>query len=262
MRKVCALLAIMIPTGVCLAKKPTPAKEWKPATVLLYRSGAYQASVITSLNTWNWNYGSSANITTTPVIHSYEAIGLGTCNRALLLFHVVPPISYRWRFVGGLVEGESIAYRWTGKDKVRIKLLQNPKQREFTVPVFKVFDWTQVKPNLLTAGFTKLAGFCGPDTAFGNVRTNLLSTAGQNAPVSGKTSEEQSTFNQPKTLSTLTDKDISTMIASGLSPEIVIAKIQSSPCTFDTSPQALEDLKRSGVPNSVILVMVKKSASK
>jgi hypothetical protein len=135
-----------------------------------------------------------ACITTIPVIDSYEAVGIGTCNRALLVFHVVPPISYRRRFVGPLVEGESIAYRWTGKDKVRIKLLQNPKQREFTVPVFKVFDWTQVKPNLLTAGFTKLAGFCGPETAFGNVRTNLLSIAGQNAPVSGKTSEEQSTF--------------------------------------------------------------------
>ena len=262
MRSVCAVLAAMLLASVCFAKKPKPPKEWKPATVLVYRSGAYQASVNTNLYTWSWDYGSSANITTTPVIDSYEAIGLGTCNRALLLFHVVPPISFRWSFVGALAEGESIAYRWTSKDKVRIKLLQNPKQREFTVPVSKIFDWTQVKPGLLTAGFTKLAAFCGSETAFGKVRTNLLSSAGQNAPASRNTSVERGTPNRPETPSTLTDKDISTMIASGLSPEVVIAKMQSSPCTFDTSPQALGDLKRSGVPNSVILAMVKRSASK
>lgn len=262
MRTACAVLAVAILAPVCFAKKPKPPKEWKPATVLLYRSGAYQASVVTHLNTWNWNYGSSANITTTPVIDSYEAIGLGTCNRALLLFHVVPPISYRWSFVGALTEGEAIAYRWTGKDKVRIKLLQNPKQREFTVPVSKIFDWTEVKPGLLTAGYAKLAAYCGPETAFGKVRANMLATASPTEPTARNVSIEQDKANGPKAPTTLTNRDISTMIATGLSPDVVIAKIQSSQCTFDTSPQALEDLKRSGVPNSVILVMVKKTSAK
>lgn len=262
MRTVCAVLSALMLASVCYAKKPKPSKEWKPATVLVYRAGAYQASTITHLNTWNWNYGSSANITTTPIIDSYEAIGLGTCNRALLLFHVVPPISYRWSFVGALADGEAIAYRWTGKDKVRIKLLQNPKQREFTVPVSKIFDWTQVKPTLAAGGFIKLAAFCGPQTAFGKVRANLLSSTSQNGPVTKNASVEQSTSNEPKALSTLTNKDISGMIEAGLSPDVVIAKINSSLCSFDTSPQALENLKQSGVPNSVILVMVKKSAAK
>ncbi len=96
---------------------------------MVYRSGAYQASTITHLISWNWRNGSYANITTTPVIDTYEAIGLGTCSRALLLSHVVPPLLYRFQFAGPLTEGKSIVYRWAGKDKVRIKLLQNPKRR-------------------------------------------------------------------------------------------------------------------------------------
>lgn len=259
MRSISAILTALILAPLCFAKKP--AKEWKPATVLVYRSGAYQAAVITHLNTWNWNYGSSANVTTTPVIDRYEAIGLGTCNRALLLFHVVPPIAYRWRFVGALAEGEAIAYRWTGKDKLRIKLLQNPKQREFTVPVSKIFDWTQVKPNFAVGGFIKLAAYCGPETAFGKVKAILLSGASQSRPVTRNASVEQKTV-EPKASSPLKNKDISGMMASGLSPDVVIAKIDSSQCSFDTSPQALESLKQSGVPNSVILVMVKKSTPK
>lgn len=171
-------------------------------------------------------------------------------------------ISYRWSFVGALAEGESIAYGWTGKDKVRIKLLQNPKQRECTVPVSKIFDWTQVKPNLVAGGFIKLGAFCGPETAFGKVRANLLSSANQKRPVARKASVEQSTSDEAKAPSTLTNKEVSGMIASGLSPDVVIAKMESSPCNFDTSPQALEDLKQSSVPNSVILVMVKRSESK
>lgn len=262
MRTAFAVLAVAILAPVCLAKRPKPPKDWKPATVLLYRSGAYQASVITHLNTWNWNYGSSANITTTPVIDSYEAIGLGTCNRALLLFHVVPPIAYRWSFVGPLGEGEAIVYRWKGKAKVRIKLLQTPKKREFTVPVFKILDWAQIRPDLVTVGFTKLAAYCGPETAFGKVRANMLASASSSGPKARNASAKQNTPNDRKSPATLTNKDVSAMIAAGLSPEVVIAKIHSSPCAFDTSPKALEYLKQSGVPNPVILAMVKKSSAK
>lgn len=261
MRPACAILTVVLLAPLCFAKKLKRPEEWKPATVLLYRSGAYQASVITRLNTWNWGYGSSANITTTPVIDSYEAIGLGTCNRALLLFHVVPPIAYRWSFVGALAGGEAIAYRWTGKDKVRIKLLQNPKEREFTIPVSKIFDWTEIKPNLAAGGFIKLAAYCGPETAFGKVKADLLSSANRSGPVTPNATAERRAI-EPTVPSPLTNKDISGMIASGLAPDVVIAKIDSSPCSFDTSPQALENLKRSGVPDVVILAMVKKPASK
>ncbi len=54
----------------------------------------------------------------------------------------------------------------------------------------------------------------------------------------------------------LTNNDVVDLLAAGLSPEIVEAKIKSSPCRFDTSPAALKQLKLAHIPNSVILAMV------
>jgi hypothetical protein len=41
-----------------------------------------------------------------------------------------------------------------------------------------------------------------------------------------------------------------------LSADVIVAKIQSSPCEFDTTPAALQKLKQAGVPDKVILAMV------
>jgi hypothetical protein len=41
-----------------------------------------------------------------------------------------------------------------------------------------------------------------------------------------------------------------------LSADVIVAKIQSSPCEFDTTPAALQKLKLAGVPDKVILAMV------
>ena len=57
----------------------------------------------------------------------------------------------------------------------------------------------------------------------------------------------------------LGNSDILDMVKAGLPEEVVIAKIQSSACDFDTSPTALTTLKSAQVPNAVILVVVKKS---
>jgi hypothetical protein len=54
----------------------------------------------------------------------------------------------------------------------------------------------------------------------------------------------------------LTNKDVLDMLKAGLTPEIVITKIKSSTCNFDTSPAALKELKSAGVPDAVILAMV------
>ena len=62
-----------------------------------------------------------------------------------------------------------------------------------------------------------------------------------------------------QTVQPLSNGDISEMIKAGLQPDIVTAKIKSSPCKFDTSPTALEKLKTDGVPSSVILAMVQAS---
>ena len=59
----------------------------------------------------------------------------------------------------------------------------------------------------------------------------------------------------------LTNKDVSELLNAGLSSEVVIAKIKSSPCSFETSPEQLKELKAANVPDGVILAMVQCSSS-
>jgi hypothetical protein len=54
----------------------------------------------------------------------------------------------------------------------------------------------------------------------------------------------------------LTNKDILDVEKIGLPPEILVAKIKSSQCNFDTSPASLQALKTAGLGDSVILAMV------
>lgn len=61
--------------------------------------------------------------------------------------------------------------------------------------------------------------------------------------------------------SPLTNNDVLEMIKAGLSEEIVVAKIKSSPSKFDTTPTALSELKAGGVPDSVIMAMVQGPAA-
>src|SRR4051812_30238069 len=64
---------------------------------------------------------------------------------------------------------------------------------------------------------------------------------------------------QAPTPAPLTNADVSTMLGSGISPEIVAAKIRSSSSEFDTSPATLESLKKSNVPDSVVIAMIESS---
>jgi hypothetical protein len=54
----------------------------------------------------------------------------------------------------------------------------------------------------------------------------------------------------------LTNKDILDLNKIGLRPEILVAKIKSSQCNFDTSTASLQALKTAGLGDSVILAMV------
>ena len=56
--------------------------------------------------------------------------------------------------------------------------------------------------------------------------------------------------------SALTNADVLEMLRAGLAPEIITAKIKASAARFDTSPDTLQELKRTGVPDGVILAMV------
>jgi hypothetical protein len=54
----------------------------------------------------------------------------------------------------------------------------------------------------------------------------------------------------------LRNEDIVEMLKLGISNKAVITKIGASNCRFDTSPKALDGLKRAGVPDEVVLAML------
>jgi len=54
----------------------------------------------------------------------------------------------------------------------------------------------------------------------------------------------------------LDNADVVAMIRAALAPDVIISKIKSSACKFETTPAALERLKADGVPDSVILAML------
>lgn len=58
----------------------------------------------------------------------------------------------------------------------------------------------------------------------------------------------------------LTNADVISLIKSGLSADIVSAKIKQSGGSFDTSPAKLKELKAASVPESVILAMIESGA--
>jgi integrase len=58
----------------------------------------------------------------------------------------------------------------------------------------------------------------------------------------------------------LHNQDVRTMLEMGLTGETVAAKIATSACRFDTSLDALRELKSAGVPEMVIRAMVKGGA--
>ena len=59
---------------------------------------------------------------------------------------------------------------------------------------------------------------------------------------------------------TLTNQLVVEMVKNKLSEEIIVAKIKSSKNSFDTSASSLQELKRNGVTDTVILAMVQKAS--
>lgn len=89
-------------------------------------------------------------------------------------------------------------------------------------------------------------------------QTQALSTDQPQKSLASET-RRSSPANQKGT--TLDNKDVLEMVKVGLTPEIVLKKIETSSCKFDTSPQALRELKEASVPDSVILGMVQAPAN-
>lgn len=59
----------------------------------------------------------------------------------------------------------------------------------------------------------------------------------------------------------LTNQSVISLVAAGLGPDTIVAKIDASRGTYDTSTDALIQLKRANVPDAVIAAMVNRSKS-
>ena len=60
----------------------------------------------------------------------------------------------------------------------------------------------------------------------------------------------------PLDVTSLSNKDVLTMVQQKMATEAIIAAIKSSPCTFDTFPSVMKELKRRGVPEEVLEAMI------
>ena len=65
-----------------------------------------------------------------------------------------------------------------------------------------------------------------------------------------------SAFSGETDITPLSNKDVLLMVQSHLSEELIIKTIKASPCTFDTFPPVLRDMKRRGVSDAVLQAMI------
>ncbi len=63
-------------------------------------------------------------------------------------------------------------------------------------------------------------------------------------------------FAQQDSFSALTNRDIVMMVSAKLPSALIIEKISSSSCNFDTFPSVLAELKHKGVPDEVLMAMI------
>jgi len=59
-----------------------------------------------------------------------------------------------------------------------------------------------------------------------------------------------------ESFTTLKNSDIMTMVRAKLPTALIIEKINTSPCSFDTFPSVLAEMKYKGVPDEVLMAMV------
>jgi hypothetical protein len=83
--------------------------------------------------------------------------------------------------------------------------------------------------------------------------------ASQAAPALSTPAAPAPTAPKVATPSKLTNSDVVTMATAGLSTDIIVAKMNSSTCDFDTSPDALRQLKGAHISDAIVLEMIKRS---
>jgi hypothetical protein len=55
----------------------------------------------------------------------------------------------------------------------------------------------------------------------------------------------------------LTNKDVYAMVKAKIAPEVIVAKIESSRCHFETAPNVLAEMRYQGIPDAVLMAMIK-----
>jgi len=66
----------------------------------------------------------------------------------------------------------------------------------------------------------------------------------------------QDPVDEPEAITHLRNSDILAMVKQKIPARIIIAKIRSSSCSFDTFPPVMRELRHKGVPDAVLRVMV------
>jgi hypothetical protein len=94
------------------------------------------------------------------------------------------------------------------------------------------------------------------DGRVGSVHYAELSDVPGQAPTSNFGLTDPSAKPQVAGTPPLNNTSVVKMLNLRLSVEVILAKIHSLPCEFDTTPAALQKLKQAGVPDKVILAMV------
>jgi len=89
------------------------------------------------------------------------------------------------------------------------------------------------------------------------VSSILVLSLGMAVVASPNRTQDPTAKTQQSAAPALTNKDVLDMMKAGLTADVIVAKIKSSETNFDTSPNALAELKAANVPDSVMLAMVK-----
>lgn len=106
----------------------------------------------------------------------------------------------------------------------------------------KYFDYLQIRTSDGKVGWVRAADVSGGP----NVAPSATPFGLTNAQVAA----------QHPVLVPMTNKNVVAMQAMRMSPDVIIAKINASPTSFDTSAYGLQKLKAAGVPDKVIIAMV------
>ena len=91
------------------------------------------------------------------------------------------------------------------------------------------------------------------------LETRKAAQASQTPPSANSGTAPELSKNAPAGPSKLTNSDIISMVSSGLSVEVITAKMNAAETSFDTSAEGLRQLKAGRVPDALMIEMIKRT---